>query len=75
MNYVVSVPCGGTTTTSNAVVQGVYDVRWHIQTVGTFASPSASTYMLTVGAKLTNAGTQGNMFFSAPLTLRLMSGN
>jgi Tfp pilus assembly protein PilV len=67
MNYVVSTPCASTGT-----VQGTYDVRWHIDSVGPFGS--TSTYLLTVSAKLQNHG-EGNMFFSAPITLRVMSGN
>lgn len=67
MNYVVSTPC-----TSTGAIQGIYDVRWHIDSVG--SPTTTSTYLLTVGAKLTNGG-QGNMFFSSPLTLRVMSGN
>jgi Tfp pilus assembly protein PilV len=67
MNYVVSTPC-----TSSGAKQGTYDVRWHIDAVGTFGQ--TSTYLLTVSAKLQNHG-EGNMFFSAPITLRVMSGN
>ena len=67
MNYVVSTPC-----TTSGAVQGIYDVRWHIHAVG--SPTTTSTYLLTVSAKLTNGG-QGNMYFSAPLTLRVMSGN
>jgi Tfp pilus assembly protein PilV len=67
MNYVMSTPCNST-----SPVAGVYDVRWHIDAVG---SPlTTKTYLLTVSAKLTNGG-QGNQFFSSPITLRVMSGN
>jgi Tfp pilus assembly protein PilV len=69
MNYVVTTPCP---ITSTGTVQGTYDVRWHIDAVG--SPTTTSTYLLTVSAKLTNGG-QGNQFFSAPVTLRAMSGN
>jgi len=72
MNYVVSIPCTFPPTTG-AAVQGIYDVRWYIQPISG-STLNTSTYLLTVGAKLTNGG-QGNMFFSAPLTLRVMSTN
>jgi Tfp pilus assembly protein PilV len=70
MNYVVSTPCEPVS--SGGVVQGTYDVRWHIDAVG--SPTTTSTYMLTVSAKLVNGG-QGNKFFSTPITLRVMSGN
>jgi Tfp pilus assembly protein PilV len=67
MNYSVIAPCLGT-----GAVQGVYDVRWHLDQV---QSPtiSTTTYLLTVGAKLKNHG-DGNLFFSLPVTLRVLSG-
>jgi len=68
MNYVLSTPSSTT-----GVVQGTYDVRWHLDTVGTGATLTSS-YLLTVSAKLKNHG-EGNMFFSLPVTLRVMSGN
>lgn len=64
MNYVVNTPC-----TSTGAVQGVYDVRWHLDQMGT-----STSYLLTVGAKLQNHG-EGNKFFSLPVTLRVMSGS
>jgi hypothetical protein len=64
MNYVLKNPC-----TSTGAIQGTYDVRWHVDVVGT-----TNTYMLTVAAKLKNHG-EGNLFFSKPVTLRVMSGN
>jgi Tfp pilus assembly protein PilV len=64
MNYVVSTPC-----TSTGARQGVYDVRWHVDIVGT-----TNTYMLTVGAKMQNHG-EGNMLFSLPVNFRVMAGN
>jgi Tfp pilus assembly protein PilV len=67
MNYVVGAPCSTT-----GLVQGTYDVRWHIDAVG--SPTTTSTYLLTVSAKLTNGGT-GDQFFSLPVTLRAMSGN
>jgi Tfp pilus assembly protein PilV len=64
MNYVVRTPC-----TSAGVLQGTYDVRWHLDQIGT-----SETYLLTVGAKLKNHG-EGNMFFSLPVNLHVMSGS
>lgn len=66
MNYVVSTPCPGTST---SVVQGTYDVRWNVSQVGT-----TNTYLLTVSAKLKGHG-EGNLYFSAPTTLRLYTGS
>jgi hypothetical protein len=68
MNYVLSTPC-----TSTGTVQGTYDVRWHIDAVGSGAT-ATSSFLLTVSAKLKNHG-EGNMYFSSPVTLRVMSGN
>src|SRR5262249_34982313 len=68
MDYVVSTPCS-----SSGIVQGTYDVRWHLDLVGGTSLPT-KTYLLTVAAKLKNHG-EGNLYFSAPLTLRVMSGN
>ena len=67
MNYVVSAPCTGA-----GVVQGTYDVRWRVDLVA--GTGSTSTYLLTVAARLKNHG-EGNKFFSAPVTLRVMSAN
>jgi Tfp pilus assembly protein PilV len=64
MTYVVNTPC-----TSTGTPQGTYDVRWHLDQMG-----SSTSYLLTVGAKLQNHG-EGNMFFSLPVTLRVMSGS
>ncbi len=63
MDYVVRTPC-----TSTGSIQGTYDVRWHLDQVGT-----TNSYLITVGAKLKNHG-EGNKLFSAPVTLRFMSG-
>jgi Tfp pilus assembly protein PilV len=63
MNYVISAPCAGT-----GAVQGVYDVRWHLDLVG------LKTYLVTVSAKLRGHG-EGNKFFSLPVTLRFMAGS
>jgi Tfp pilus assembly protein PilV len=68
MNYVLSTPC-----TSTGKVQGTYDVRWHIDALGSGAT-ATSSYLLTVSAKLKNHG-EGNMYFSLPVTLRVVSGN
>jgi hypothetical protein len=64
MNYALKNPC-----TSTGSDQGTYDVRWHVDVVG-----STNTYMLTVAAKMKNHG-EGNLLFSKPVTLRVMSGN
>ena len=67
MDYVVSAPC-----TSVGSVQGTYDVRWRVDLVA--GTGATSTYLLTVAARLKNHG-EGNKFFSAPVTLRVMSAN
>jgi Tfp pilus assembly protein PilV len=64
MNYVVSTPCAST-----GFLQGTYDVRWHLKQIGT-----SEAYLITVGAKLKNHG-EGNLFFSLPVTLHVMSGS
>jgi Tfp pilus assembly protein PilV len=68
MNYVISTPC-----TSTGAVQGVYDVRWHLDWVGHPAVKTKS-YLITVSAKLRGHG-EGNKFFSLPVTLRFMAGS
>ena len=68
MDYQVNSPC-----TSTGTPQAVYDVRWNVQLVGAPLTP-ANTYLLTVSGKLKNHG-EGNMLFSLPVTLRVMSGN
>ena len=68
MIYRLNTPC-----TSTGALQGIYDVRWHVDVVGAPLTPT-STYLLTVGAKLQNHG-EGNLLFSLPVTLRVMSGN
>src|SRR5438876_6741816 len=55
MNYVIGAPC-----TSTGAIQGVYDVRWHLDQVG-----STKSYLITVSAKLRGHG-EGNKFFSLP---------
>ena len=52
---------------------GTYDVRWHIDIVGMPSNPT-NTYLLTVAARMKNRG-QANLFFSSPVTLRVMAGN
>jgi Tfp pilus assembly protein PilV len=64
MNYVVSNPC-----TPTGAVQGVYDVRWNVSQIGT-----TNTYLLTVSARLKGHG-EGNLYFSLPVTLRLLTGS
>ena len=64
MNYVLNSPC-----TSTGAIQGIYDVRWHLDHVGT-----TSTYLLTVSSRFRGHG-EGNRFFALPVTLRVMSGN
>ena len=68
MIYKLNTPC-----TSTGALQGIYDVRWHVDVVGAPLTPT-TTYLLTVGAKLQNHG-EGNLLFSSPVTLRVMSGN
>jgi len=68
MDYVVRTPCQPT----NSTIQGTYDVRWHVEIVG--GAGATNTFLLTVGAKLKNHG-ENNKYFSAPVTLRMMSGN
>ena len=63
MNYVISTPC-----TSTGTVQGIYDVRWHLDDVG------PKSFLITVSAKLRGHG-EGNKFFSLPVTLRFMAGS
>jgi hypothetical protein len=64
MNYVVSSPCS-----TSGAVQGTYDVRWHLDQIGT-----TQTYLITVAAKLLGHG-EGNEFFSLPVTLRFLAGS
>jgi len=68
MNYVISTPC-----TSIGAVQGVYDVRWHLDWVG-YPTVKTKSYLITVSAKLRGHG-EGNKFFSFPVTLRFMAGS
>src|SRR5689334_14872775 len=46
MNYIMSTPC-----TSTGTVQGTYDVRWHLDQIG-----STWTYLITVSARLKGHG-------------------
>jgi hypothetical protein len=68
MDYILNSPCA-----IKGALQGIYDIRWHVEIVGAPSNPT-NTYLLTVGAKLKGHG-EGNMLFSAPVTLRVMSGN
>jgi Tfp pilus assembly protein PilV len=67
MNYVLRTPC-----TTSGSYQGTYDVRWRVGIVGDIIQ--TKTYLLTIGARLMDHG-EGNLFFSAPVTVRVMSGN
>jgi len=67
MDYVLRTPC-----TSTGDLHGTYDIRWHVDIVG--SSADTKTYQLTIGARLKNHG-EGNLFFSTPVTVRVMSGN
>ena len=67
MDYVLRTPC-----TSTGKLQGTYDVRWRVDIVGSITD--TKTYLLTIGARLKNHG-EGNLFFSAPVTVRVASGN
>jgi len=64
MDYAVRTPC-----TSVGAIEGVYDVRWHLDQVAL-----STTYLITVSAKLKNHG-EGNRYFALPVTLRFMSGS
>jgi Tfp pilus assembly protein PilV len=67
MDYVLRTPCA-----TSGALQGIYDVRWRVDIIG---SPSdTKTYLLTIGARLKNHG-EGNLLFSAPVAVRVMSGN
>lgn len=68
MDFVVKSPCAVTGTE-----QATYDVRWRVSQIGAPATPT-NTYLLTVGAQLKNRG-QGNLFFAAPVNLRVMIAN
>ena len=68
MDYHVNVPCS-----IGGAPQAVYDVRWNVQKIGDSTNPTNS-YLLTVSARLKNHG-EGNLFFSRPVTLRIMSSN
>jgi len=68
MVYVVKSPC-----TTTGIEQATYDLRWHIDLIGAGTSPK-NTYVITVSAQMLNRGF-GNMFFAAPVTLRLMLGD
>src|SRR5678815_698753 len=61
MDYVLRTPC-----TSTGAIQGTYDVRWHVDIVG--SSADTKTYQLTIGARLKNHG-EGNLFFSQPVSI------
>ena len=64
MDYVINSPCKSTGT-----AQGTYDVRWHLDQMGT-----SQTYLITVSAKMKGHG-EGNEYFSLPVTLRVMFGS
>ena len=67
MDYLLRTPC-----TSTGKLQGLYDVRWRVDIIGSITD--TKTYMLTIGAKLKGHG-EGNLFFSKPVTVRVLSGN
>jgi Tfp pilus assembly protein PilV len=75
MDYALRTPCAST-----GSLQGTYDVRWHVDIIGTdlgggvISQTDTKTYLLTIGARLKNHG-EGNLFFSAPVSVRVMSGN
>jgi type II secretory pathway pseudopilin PulG len=64
MTYVVRTPCEST-----GIVEGTYDVRWHLDQIGT-----TNTYLITVSAKLQNYA-DGTRALALPVTLRFMSGS
>ncbi|PYS42469.1 MAG: hypothetical protein DMG14_03840 [Acidobacteria bacterium] len=67
MDYVLRTRCS-----SSGALEGTYDVRWHVEIIGSAAA--TKTYLLTIGARLKGHG-EGNLFFSAPVSVRVMSGN
>jgi Tfp pilus assembly protein PilV len=68
MDYVVRSPCATTGTEITT-----YDVRWHVELVGAPATPT-STFLITVGARM-KGHSEGNLFFSLPVSFRVMAGN
>jgi len=64
MDYVIRTPCE---ITGNLV--GTYDVRWHLDQLGT-----TNSYLITVSARLKDHG-EGNIYFALPVTLRFMAGS
>jgi Tfp pilus assembly protein PilV len=68
MDYLLRTPC-----TTSGKLQGLYDVRWHVQIVGNTINDT-HTYQLIIGARLKNHG-EGNLFFSKPASIRVLSGN
>ena len=68
MLYVVKSPC-----TTSGIEQAVYDVRWNVQLVGSGVT-ATNTFLLTVGGQMQDRG-QGNKYFAAPVTVRVMLGN
>ena len=69
MNYMVRSPC-----TSLGAEITTYDVRWHIENVGASASTPTNTFLITVGARMQHHS-EGNLFYSLPVTFRVMAGN
>jgi len=63
MTYVVRTPCS-----TSGVVEGTYDVRWHLDKIG-----ASNTYLITVSAKLQNYS-DGTRALALPVTLRFMAG-
>jgi len=68
MDYVVRSPCSST----GAEIT-TYDVRWHVEIVGAPSTPT-NTFLITVGARM-KGHSEGNMFYSLPVTFRVMAGN
>src|SRR5215475_10175291 len=66
MDYLLRTPC-----TTSGKLQGLYDVRWHVQIVGNTINDT-HTYLLTIGTRLKNHG-EGNLFFSKPVSIRVLS--
>jgi len=64
MDYEIRTPCQ-----PSGAIEGIYDVRWHLDQVG-----STATYLITVSARLKGHG-EGNKYFALPVTLRFMSGS
>ncbi len=72
MNYVVTAPCSQT-----GAFVATYDVRWHIDQVGTSGGTPSNSFLITVGSKQNNsnaAGQLSGLFYSQPVSMREVIG-